>query len=569
MKFPVKLVGLAQLLMLLMPQSLSASCPAGAKPFATPAADAQVQSDLFTVTYYSTYKVVKYSGTLGQYKSGWPNVNERGAQIPDLVLYQCGTDKPTTSQTGVTDGAHFFEIPIQRAALPWTGAMHFFEMLSLTGAISQIDMSYITSPCAQLLEVCTPGIHASAYSNSWTTHVASADAIFTDSWGVGFSNSARDVVFDVAFEPGALQRAGWLRFLALFFNEEDIADGILNRIEADYAALKAEATRLHAEDAGGLGGRRPAFAWVTSFAHTCPETYVCPSGLCTTCEAAGWKNLDGNWCQCGGWTLSNAHFKRELVEDAGGRLVSLPAIYHESCSIETGNDGSTLYSCMTPAASHFKALVMEADVIVDETSVNNHGAYTLDDFARNFDISSSESSTMRREAVFRIDGSVSDEHASGTVGSSWNEQMHAQPQQALSDVMMGAWGSAFSSRCSLKFFRKLHGGQAQDVLQHTDCPIYSGTPEQFHCQTLHDYEHELPTCGPAGASGGGGQAASSGSDDDNTGMILGLGLGLGLGLPALGVAACVGWRYSRGGGGLKAYVDKLDDKVVIGNPTSA
>jgi len=484
----VRLAGFACLLMLLMPQSLTASCPADAKPFTTPAAAAQTGvvslADLFTVTYYSTYKVVRYSNTLGIYKLGWPNGG--GGRIPDLVLYQCGTDMPTTANNGVTDGAYFFEIPIQRAALPFSGPLPFFEMLSVMGTIGQIDMRYVSSPCAQLLEVCTPGIHESTSSSNWSTHVADADAVFTDSWGSGFSNSSRDVVFDVTFEPGALQRAEWLRFLALFFNEEDMADEIMGRIETDYTELKAEAARLHSQDAGGFG-RKPRAAWVSSSPHTCPDTY--------TCASSGWKNVDGSWCQCGGWVLSNAHYKRELVVDAGAELVNLPAVLDDACDLTTGNDGATSYACLTPAAAHFKALLLEADVIFDETS--GSATYSLEDFVSNFGITAGESSAIRREAIYRLDGSASDGHESGSSGSNWFEQMPAQPQQILSDVMMAVWGDAFSTgQCSMKFLRHVPSNASQTLLGHADCPLYD-EGGNHDCAGIHDYEHQIPVCAPS------------------------------------------------------------------------
>mmetsp|Transcript_48743 Transcript_48743/g.89916 ORF Transcript_48743/g.89916 Transcript_48743/m.89916 type:complete len:516 (-) Transcript_48743:104-1651(-) len=481
-----KFVAFTSFVMALSPLcTLADTCPAGAKAFTTPAAASAsgeiTLADLFTVTYYSTYKVVSYSNTLGVYKGGWPN--GAGGLIPDLVLYQCGTDMPTTANNGVTDGAYFFEIPIQRAALPWTGVLHFFEMLSVTEAIGQIDMRYISSPCGQLLEVCTPGIHESTSSSNWRTHVADADAVFTDSWGSGFSNSSRDVVFDVTFEPGALQRAEWLRFLALFFNEEDMADEIMGRIETDYAALKAEAARLQSEDAGGFGGK-PKAAWVSSAPHTCPDTY--------TCESAGWKNVDGSWCQCGGWVLSNAHYKRELVVDAGAELVAVPAVLDDACDLTTGNDGATSYACLTPAAAHFKALLLEADVIFDETS--GAADYSQQDFITNFGITVAESPALQRGALYRIDGSGSDGHESGTSGSNWFEQMPAQPQQILSDVMMAVWGDAFSTgQCSMKFLRHVPSDAEKTLLGHTDCPLHD-VGGNHDCAGIHDYEHEVPIC---------------------------------------------------------------------------
>mmetsp|Transcript_61482 Transcript_61482/g.146649 ORF Transcript_61482/g.146649 Transcript_61482/m.146649 type:complete len:513 (+) Transcript_61482:54-1592(+) len=490
----------------------SGACPASAKSLYNPGTEGvQINAELFSVTYYSTYKVVKYNDALGVYKAGWPNTWERGARIPDLVLYQCDTEMPTTSYNGVEEDAMIFEIPIQRAALPWTGVLHFFEMLSLTEAISQIDMSYISSPCMQLLEVCTPGIHESNYGAAWKEHVATADAVFTDSWGTGYSNSSRDVVFDVTFEPGALKRVEWIRFLALFFNEEPMADDIMSRITADYNALKAQGTMLAGSD------RKLRVAWISSSPHSCPDTFACPN--------AGWHNVDGSWCRCGGWAFTHAFYKETLVEDAGAEFVTFPAVIHPDCAKTTANDGSTTYACLTPAIDHFKSILMQADMIVDETGVTNHGAYTLDDFMANY----------------------------------WLVNDTSLPPALAREVL--AEGSPG---------RKNQQG-------HSDCPLFdeSGAHD---CDAIHDHEHEVPICAPTTTSTTAAPtvtttptqaptqapvAAAGGDDDDDNSVALGLGLGLGLGIPAIAAGAFVFWKFGRASG---AAAGGSGANTVIGQP---
>eukprot|EP00971_Amphidinium_carterae_P119334 2363696-Amphidinium_carterae.1 len=114
-------------------------CPANAAPFTLPSqitAGEQVKySTLFSVQHHSTYKVISFTDSL-LFKSGWPDASMRGQPIPDMVLYKCGTERPTTALTGVSADAMFFSIPIERAALAWIGVIHFFELLSLTEQIN-------------------------------------------------------------------------------------------------------------------------------------------------------------------------------------------------------------------------------------------------------------------------------------------------------------------------------------------------------------------------------------------------------------------------------------------------
>jgi len=123
-------------------------------------------------------------------------------------LYQCGTTKPSYGDTGVeTSKARWFEIPIPRATLAWGGALPFFEMLGLTEFIHAIDMTYISAPCAQLMEVCEPGIHMKGESNEMMAHhkymtPSNGSVVFTDSFGTGFSNSTWDIEFMVSVTPG-------------------------------------------------------------------------------------------------------------------------------------------------------------------------------------------------------------------------------------------------------------------------------------------------------------------------------------------------------------------------------
>ena len=174
----------------LCPQLLeAAACPAGAKPFPAHLSGSGNVSfaNLFDIDYHGTYKVIHFHPTLAKYNSYHPT--KAGQSIPPIVLHQCGTTKPSFGDAGVmSSDARFFEIPIPRATLAWGGPLPFFEMLGVTEFIHAIDMTYISAPCTQLMEVCEPGIHMKGGSAEMKAHhdymtAANGSVVFTDSFG--------------------------------------------------------------------------------------------------------------------------------------------------------------------------------------------------------------------------------------------------------------------------------------------------------------------------------------------------------------------------------------------------
>ena len=477
------------------------------------------------MTYYSTYKVIKYNAALTELRSGWPNPVLRGQAPPDLVLYECGTTQPTTSFNDVSEDAWFFSVPISKLAFYGTNPVHFFEMLSVTEAIILHDLTYTGSPCMQLLEVCTPGLHASSSSSDWVPLAMDADAVFTDAWGGGASNTTKDVVFAMSVDSGILPRAEWIRFVALFFNLEVTAGEIFRKVVADYRSLQSEADRLAAARATGV----PSVAWVTH--------QGCSDVVCDGVTPGSWRQkADGNWCRCGMFYLfSNSLFKRDITQDAGARLLPMPGQAADGCTLTTNSDGSGTYECNQDGLEHYLQHLASADVIIDETYRLNHADYTLDDLVSSFSLGGSSVTLKAREAqaVYRVDGSVSDPNPwTGHVGSGWFEQMPAQPQTLLSDLMHALYGDAFAGPCGLTYMRNLYSSQTRDPQEHSDCPLYDAGGSH-DCAGIHAYEHQVHLCAiPANPPA---------SDSDTGPDPLALGLGLGLGIPLVllvaGIAA--------------------------------
>jgi len=491
----------------LCPQLLLAGdCPAGAKEFPADLSGAgRVDyANLFDITYYGTYKVITFSETLATYKSYHPT--KAGEPIPPIVLHQCGATKPSFGDAGVsTSEARFFEIPIQRATLAWGGALPFFEMLGVTEFIHAIDMTFISAPCTQLMEECEPGIHMDGGSAEMQAYhqdmsLSNGSVVFTDSFGTGFSDSTWDVEFMVSVDPGILNRAEWISFVGAFFNEEHEASRIFSEISSDYNAMKSLAVELAADTTTEWGGRQPLVAWTDSQPETC-------SNPDTNCGLVGWTQVDGSWCHCGVlYKLSTAHYKRDMVEDAGGRLLSMPTetAMPDGCSTATNTDGSQTLTCDPSGHAAYVLFLAEADVIFDESRIQGDDSYdtTAHDFEGSYSVTAAEVPALAHDPVniFRLDGSTSDHRfdaANGVSmrGNNWFEGSKAQPQQLLAGMMEALWGDSFESPCGNKYLRRAIPGEGQEALGHDDCPL-SDEGGNHDCAAIHELAHEIPQCMP-------------------------------------------------------------------------
>ena len=200
-------------------------CPSWGKPFPSNLAglDKISYADFFDVTYYDQYKVLEYSPVLSMYSSTWhPDPALKGTSVPPIVLYQCGTTKPTTSSPGVPSNARFFEIPVKKATVGSAVPLPFMELLGVTQSIDLLDISLTSSPCMQLMAQCFPEMHMKTSNATWSTRANQTDLLFTDAFGAGyFGDAQKDVPFQISLDRGTLDRAEWVKFMALFLGDSE------------------------------------------------------------------------------------------------------------------------------------------------------------------------------------------------------------------------------------------------------------------------------------------------------------------------------------------------------------
>lgn len=185
------------------------------------------------VEYRASYKVVDF-------------VPNTPSDVPSrYILYQCGTPRPSGYP-----GAAFLEVPVQRAVLNNSA---FGSAITTLGALDRLygvnDLDAFSSP-----EIADAGKQGRLrqFGTRGPSTIEVATAINPDVVFLFFSASP---VFNLhpalhrmgvgavplaeIFETTPLGRAEWVKLLALFFNEEALANTRIDAAAARYANLTA------------------------------------------------------------------------------------------------------------------------------------------------------------------------------------------------------------------------------------------------------------------------------------------------------------------------------------------
>eukprot|EP01065_Artemidia_motanka_P029058 TRINITY_DN349_c0_g1_i1.p1 TRINITY_DN349_c0_g1~~TRINITY_DN349_c0_g1_i1.p1 ORF type:complete len:626 (+),score=237.96 TRINITY_DN349_c0_g1_i1:75-1880(+) len=364
-------------------------------------------SELWSVEYHKTYKIVTVNNTRGS------------TPVPAFVLWYCGTPKPEAGAPGVPEGARYFEVPVKKAGFPGSVAVQFAEILGLQSEIDLIDMTYITSACLQKLETCDPPIeHHRLRTPGWTEAALRQELIFTDWWGTGATGTARDVPFDATVDPGPLHRAEWVKFMGLFFNQESHASTVFEHIKNDYQYLK-NAAEAHASQVGS----RKKVAWITY---------------------ASWL---------GQYQIDNHPYKVAYVSDAGATAVAFPTV--DNCTVS-----GTKLSCSNTDALKAALTAAGADVLIDESYAPDPAAYGSSEFLSRYGFTQAEASSfpfLANGHVFRLDLTHSDARpgaGGGQKGLAWFEQAVPNPHWVLSDLVRVLHGDDLTL-CDRRFLRRI------------------------------------------------------------------------------------------------------------------
>lgn len=349
----------------------------------------------FSVQYFSTYKVVTNH-----------KVNET------YVLFQCGASAPDL--TAFPEGAKFFQVPLTSISAPETVPYAFVEFLGLGDRVHDVS-PYVTSACGQALLTC-PGRTSPDFSTLSNATLLDA-AVGGSVDGVLASEQypyAKAFTVSAAEDPGALNRAEWVKFVALFFNLEKNASDIFDAIQARYEATKAAA-------AGAA--TKPVVAWAQHFQYDKDENYQ----------------------------LSFAPYKAELTEDAGAAMLDRDALKAvagvqgdsfdpTSLTLVYGWGAKGAFATKAEAKAAFLEALKQADVIIDETYSLAPVDYDGAAFLKEYGLTAEEAAAVPAIAgqkVFREDGLLSYSDAAG-YSLDWFEGAIARPDAVLTDIVRAA-----------------------------------------------------------------------------------------------------------------------------------
>ncbi|PRW56963.1 flagellar associated [Chlorella sorokiniana] len=366
----------------------------------------------FSVQYFPSYKVVTNSIAGETY-----------------VLSQCGAQVPPASQ--FPEGTKFFTVPLVSLSAPETVPYAFVDFLGLTDRVHDVS-PFVSAPCGQALLECPGGdsrISPDAMQLTNGTYLEAAVGATTD--GLMATSALPDYpesfAVSAAQDPGVLNRAEWVKFVGLFFNQERAASDIFAAIKAEYEATKASATSGAA--------KKPVVAWASHFAY---------------------PGMSENY------GISFAEYKKEFTQDAGGAMLDREAVsgIKGVQAIDTaaefltftwdGSEGS--FPTQAEAKAAFLEALKKADVIIDETYAENPTTYDSAALLKDWGLTEAEAATLpawANKKVFRPDGLLSLQRVpdftdpSKTVdqyGSDWFEGAIARPGKVLKDIVRAVQG---------------------------------------------------------------------------------------------------------------------------------
>lgn len=197
----------------------------------------------FTVEYFNNYKVVSVADAFD------------GASDFVYVLVQCGT--PAPSAADFADSAQFIELPAGDLITLSTTQLPALSQLGLLDHLVGVDSGfYISTPDVTRLiadgNVAEVGFGAEVNIEL----VLELEPQLVMSYGYNPATDAHPVLLEAGIftaldaswrELSPLGRAEWLKFSALFYNQEAQASAIYDDIVAQYETVKASAAKVDAE----------------------------------------------------------------------------------------------------------------------------------------------------------------------------------------------------------------------------------------------------------------------------------------------------------------------------------
>jgi hypothetical protein len=383
-----------------------------------------VGADLIGIEYGSNYKILTEKMSKEMY-----------------VLTQCGTTPPTNAELAAFKATpagytvKHFTIPLQVASSASTVHLAFFKALGVEDRLRFVS-EWASGPCWQKSLSCG----AKHDANNFAAQVAQVDAHFMD---CGFNNGpdcsnvnseAKGIHISTSQDPGPLRSAEHIKFIAAFFNKEELASQLFASTLAAYTSASV------------VANPKPVVAWIAF-------------------------NAKSSWAEAS-FVLSQASYKLKMALDAGGANVDGTAVKAQMgdkmamASASTGKTYTVLVKSFSDdkaqASAAFFAALSQVDVIIDETYAPKPRDYNFDSFLTTMGLTSSSSlKFVKNKMVLRVDGIISEGD-----GLDWYESRLAHPDWAVT----GLAGQIHSDKSKpSKYFRNIAKGEQPEVLTKALC----------------------------------------------------------------------------------------------------
>jgi len=347
----------------------------------------------FDITYGTNFKVLNNDLAKEQY-----------------VLTMCNSEAPKDAEVDALAplGADFtrkhFTVPLQSYGTDTTGPQGQFDILGVHDRQMYVS-PYASSPCLQKAVGCEEAEEpVQLCANAWgdeaevarhNEQIESVDGYFRD---YGNAASPKTIAVHSYLDPHVLNRAEWIKFIAAFFNKEDIAEKHMKEEEEKWEALSAEAA---AKDS------TPHVAFIS---------------------ASTWSGHTAK--------ISLAAYKTGLVAAAGGKSFTVADFDSNEHAVVTGVDPNPElgFNMTDPdAAAAFRDALAQVDVLIDEAYAYDPAAYNADSFMANYGFDGAGA------RIYREDGSIGG--IGGTTGSDWFEGAYANPSVVLADFVAAMYAT--------------------------------------------------------------------------------------------------------------------------------
>jgi hypothetical protein len=334
----------------------------------------------FDITYGSNFKVMNNDLAQEQY-----------------VLTMCNSATPKETEVDavapLAEGftRKHFTVPLKTYGSDTTGPVAYLDIIGVHDRQMYISQ-YATAPCLQKAVGCDEtSLAASQYDEGGAEkqkqQIESVDGFFRD---YGDKESPKTIAVHSYLDPHPVNRAEWIKFVAAFFNREDVAEKHMKEEEKAWAALTAEAAAMPTT---------PKVAFIV---------------------ASSWS---------GSFEISLAAYKVTFIKDAGGKSFTTADFTSNKHAVITGVDPNPKiqFNMTDPdGKAAFHAALSDVDVLIDETYAFDPTAYTASSFKDAFGFDGAGA------RIYREDGLLGG--TSGT-GMDWFEGAYARPSVVLADFV--------------------------------------------------------------------------------------------------------------------------------------